>query len=105
MSTITLKEELRARHALPPPAARRELRRARGASQDAVAREVARRTGKNCTRRSVSTWEKDEGDPGSRKPRGANLVAYAAVLRLLAESGLDIEGEDEEDIGDLELAM
>lgn len=85
MSTsLTLPEELRARRDLPSPALRREIRKAAGVSQAAIAREVERITGERLTRRSVSTWEKD-----TRKPTGANLAAYVQVLRMLQGFGAD----------------
>ncbi|MDW8339330.1 MAG: helix-turn-helix transcriptional regulator [Thermoleophilia bacterium] len=73
-----LREELAARRQLPPPAVRRALRERSGLSAAALARELG------VTRQAVASWER-----GARFPRAANLVRYAALLRLLAGERAD----------------
>jgi DNA-binding transcriptional regulator YiaG len=75
MAIDELSEQVRARASLPPLATRRALREAAGASM----REVARAC--NVSKQAVALWE-----AGVCSPRGANLVAYAEVLRLFRES-------------------
>jgi DNA-binding XRE family transcriptional regulator len=63
-------ERLSARPTLPPPAARRALRVAAGATLEEVGRTVG------VSREAIRRYEN-----GSRTPRGAHAEAYAAVLR------------------------
>lgn len=69
-----LRNRLVTRRALPPPAARRALRQAAGATLQEVADAVG------ATHRStVSRWE-----AGSRTPRPPMLGRYVEVLRMFA---------------------
>jgi len=64
-----------ARRRLPPPAVRRQIREASGASQRDVAHEIG------VDPAQVSRWES-----GQREPRGENAIRYAAILRRLMEA-------------------
>jgi DNA-binding transcriptional regulator YiaG len=66
-----LAEQVQARRSLPPPAKRRALREAAGASLADVARACG------VTKQAVAFWES-----GEFAPAGANLIAYAKVLQL-----------------------
>lgn len=69
-----LAERLERRQLLPPPAKRRAIRKAAGASQADIAAAVG------VHRESVSRWER-----GERIPRGPHADAYLAVLARLRE--------------------
>lgn len=75
-SLTRLRATLDAKRALPPPAARRALRLAAGASIADVADAVG------VTRQAISYWEL-----GRRTPRGEALRRYVAVLDVLRGSG------------------
>lgn len=67
-----LEAQVRARRTLPSPASRRALREAAGVSLGDVAQACG------VTKQAVRQWES-----GICDPRGANLIAYAEVLRVL----------------------
>jgi len=70
---IPLLERLRALQ-LPPPAQRREIRKAARASLSAVAQEL------NVDAMTVSRWER-----GLARPRDRHVVAYRRLLEGLAD--------------------
>jgi DNA-binding transcriptional regulator YiaG len=70
-----LSERVLARRSLPPPLTRRALREAAGASLADVARACG------VTKQAVAQWES-----GLYSPRGANLLAYAEVLRVFRKA-------------------
>jgi DNA-binding transcriptional regulator YiaG len=67
-----LSEQARVRKALPPPAARRAIRLAAGATLGDVGEVIG------VSKQAVHHWES-----GIAQPRGENLVAYVQVLDLL----------------------
>lgn len=70
-----LLEEVRLSRSLPTPALARAIREAAGVSQTRIAQELG------VHRLTVARWE-----AGSRSPRGAHRVAYAALLNQLREA-------------------
>jgi DNA-binding transcriptional regulator YiaG len=70
-----LEAHLAARRELPDPHVRRALRKAAGVSLEQIGRECG------VTRQAVTLWES-----GAVEPRGRNLHAYLAVLRILREA-------------------
>jgi DNA-binding XRE family transcriptional regulator len=81
---MQLQDEVRSRRELPSPPLRRALREAAGVSAAAVAHEVG------VCRQTVTYWER-----GKRRVGPKHVVAYAAVLRLLAEAGFEVERPDD----------
>ena len=75
---MTLLEEVKARGELPPFAVARMIREAAEISQQRLGAEVG------VTRMTVARWEN-----GSRRPRGAHLLAYSRLLRELREVAID----------------
>jgi DNA-binding transcriptional regulator YiaG len=73
-----LKEQVRARRALPPPHARRALRVAAGVSLETLAASIG------VSRECVRLWEL-----GAAEPSEKNLVRYLEALRVLR--GDDVE--------------
>lgn len=73
-----LAELVKARRDLPAPKMRRALREAAGVSQDAVAEAVG------VHRMTVQRWES-----GRCEPTPDHVVAYAAILRDLAQTGVE----------------
>lgn len=71
----TLTDEVRARRALPAPSMARAIRVSAGVTQERLAREVG------VTRATVARWE-----ASTRRPKGAHLERYAAVLAALQEA-------------------
>ena len=74
LSLPEFKERIRERRELPPPALRRELRRAAGVSVADVAAAIG------VSRATVGFWER-----GEKSPTGANLSKYVEVLRVLRD--------------------
>lgn len=70
VSLEELSQRIQTRRDLPPPPARKALRKAAGVSLSEVAGIVG------VTRQAVSLWE-----AGERTPRAANAAAYLEVLR------------------------
>jgi DNA-binding transcriptional regulator YiaG len=68
-------EEVRVSRSLPPPALAREVRRAAGVSRPRMAEALGVHPV------SVARWER-----GSRAPRGARRLKYAALLAELARA-------------------
>lgn len=71
---MTLIDEVRARRQLPAPDIARRIRQDAHVSQARLAQEL------HVTRATVARWES-----GARTPRGANLIAYSAILLELGE--------------------
>lgn len=69
----TLLEEIEARRSLPPPSLRRAIREAAHVSQRRLGREL------NVANVTIGRWERGEIDP-----KGAQLLAYAQLLREMA---------------------
>lgn len=72
-----LRQEVRARLDLPPPHARKAIRRAAGASRSRVARGVG------VSESAIGYYER-----GLRTPRNEHLLRYAAVLAVLREEAI-----------------
>jgi DNA-binding transcriptional regulator YiaG len=73
--TQSLADEVRSRPKLPVPAVRQAIRRKAEVAQDRMARELG------VHRVTFLRWER-----GDRTPRGAQLDAYARLLRELDEA-------------------
>ena len=70
-----LTDSIAARRALPPPASRRALRLAAGATLEQTGRAA------NVTAKAVRLWE-----TGQRSPHGQRLLDYLAILEVFKES-------------------
>lgn len=73
-----LTDLVKARRELPAPKMRRALREAAGVSQDAVAQSIG------VHRMTVNRWES-----GQCEPTPQHVIAYAAILRDLAQTGVE----------------
>jgi DNA-binding transcriptional regulator YiaG len=78
MDPEAMTKKLHARRALPPPAQRRAIRQAAGASQADLAGALG------VTQETVSRWER-----GERSPSGVLVSEYVELLRLLSREALD----------------
>lgn len=77
-ATERLRKQAADRRELPPPALRRAIRKAAGATLEQVADAISELTGEPITSTSVGHWERNFRNPSRR-----HLAAYLEVLRLL----------------------
>ena len=75
MEVAALVRQVRQSRSLPPPALRREIRRAAGLSLEQVASAVG------VSRQAVAHWE-----AGTRRPRASHLALYLDLLEQLREA-------------------